>query len=416
MAQAPVLAWFLPSFSPRAQFVIETLFRDWLAIPVWVGHPNDNPPPAPYRISYGIKVAGAFSLPCSNFLWRQDANFFLPKWDKVGLFPFRCGDYDYDLLAMAFYVLSLYPLYDWPYGYDAYGLYQWEKLPFYEAPFWQEPFLQGHVYRFLDWMGYSYRRPVFSWEVGWDIDHPYAWRGRWGLRWWMGGLRRANLHHRLLAQMGLISDPYDTLEAILSSFPPAHSRFFFLMSSTHRLDSLVRPSHPVWKQWVQQVLRGGYVIGLHPSYEVMTNPQRLSPEKARLEKYAGRPVTTSRQHYLRYRWPQTFYHLAAIGIQEDYTLAFPERSGFLLGTALPTRLYDIYREKPLPLVFRPPALMDQVYVRRGDYGGLAAEVQRLYAVVRQSGGHLHFIWHNSTWDAAEPIRALFGLGSACTHP
>jgi len=50
--------------------------------------------------------------------------------------------------------------------------------------------------------------------------------------------------------------------------------------------------------------------------------------------------------------------------------------------------------------------MDQAYLRRGDSAGLAQEVQRLYAAVSQVGGKLHFIWHNSTWETAEPLRQL----------
>jgi len=307
---------------------------------------------------------------------------------------------------MGFYVLSLYPLYEWPYGYDRYGLYRWEQLPFYTARFWEYPFLQAHWYRVLDVLGYPYNKPSFHWEVGWDIDHPYAWKGRWNARWWMGGLRRKNLHKRLLAQLNFIHDPYDTHEEIIRHFPPAHTRFFLLLSSSHRWDSLISPGHPFWRAWAQTLVAQGYSVGIHPSYRSREKPALILQEKALLEAHTGQPVTFARQHYLRYFWPDTFYRLAEAGIKADYSMAFPERSGFLLGTALPTSLYDASREQAMPLWFHPVALMDQVYLRREDEEGLAKEVRRLYEVVARTGGKLHFLWHNSTWEAADALRRL----------
>ena len=43
-----------------------------------------------------------------------------------------------------------------------------------------------------------------------------------------------------------------------------------------------------------------------------------------LEKYLGQPVTFSRQHYLRYRWPDLLVHLEQAGLHED-ALAAQER-------------------------------------------------------------------------------------------
>ncbi len=403
-AEAVGLVCAVSALTPRLRFVLSTIFEQWLRIPVVV-----TTEPVRYQrvhLACGIRVPRALELPLHPLLQGRGTAFYLSKWDEAGFFPLKDADYSHDLLAMAFYVLSLYPLYEWPYGYDEWGLYAWDRAPFYEAPFWAQPFLQEHVYRLLDAIGFSFQRPGFTWEVGWDIDHPYAWRGRWGLRWWAGGIRRRNLSQRLLAQLGRVHDPYDTLAEIQATFRPQHSRFFFLMSSRHRLDSLVSPQHPVWKQLAGQLLRQGYSVGLHPSYCAREKPAFIRREKTRLERLLNRPVTCSRQHYLRYFWPDTFYHLAAAGIQADYSLAFPARSGFLLGVALPTALYDAKRERPLPLNFWPPALMDQVYLRTGDIEGLAHEIQRLYTLLRQTGGHLHLIWHNSTWEAAEPLRAL----------
>lgn len=409
--EAPAgLIWRVPTLSPRLRYVLEVLFGQWLGVPYRMVSAAEWPSfsvPTGWRVlSYGTADLGEADLtvPYSGFIEAEGTAFFLPSWDEGGFFPGQ-GDFRWDLPAMAFYVLTLYPLYEWPYGYDQWGLYAWHRAPFYQAPFWREPFLLAGAYRLLEQVGLRWDRPTFHWEVGWDIDHLFAFRGRGGLRWWLGGLKRRNLLYRLQVRWGSQPDPYDTLGAIVATFPPAHSRFFFLLSQRHYLDSLVSPYHPAIREAICRLHERGYPIGIHPSYESREVPVLIQQEKALLEGYLGQPVTFSRQHYLRYRWPDLLVHLEEAGLREDYTLAFPERSGFLLGTTLPVPAYRVDTEREVPVRLIGPALMDQVYLRPGDREGLQAELYRLFQVVEKTGGRLHLIWHNSTYP--ELPRTLF---------
>ncbi len=400
MAAPTGLIWRVPEVTPRLRYVLRVVFSHWLGIPcrvVSAAEAAETEVPTGWRLlAYGTEGPADLRVAYSGFLTQSGTEFILPRWDEKGFFPGE-GDYPWDLPAMAFYVLTLYPLYHWPYGYDDFGLYAWHRAPFYAAPFWREPFLLKHAYALLERLGLRVERPPFRWEVGWDIDHLYQWKGRGGLRWWLGGLLRRDLPQRLEVRWKGALDPYDTLASILAAFPPAHSRFFFLLSQAHRRDSLVSPHHPDVRAWVQRLDQRGYAVGIHPSFTTCEKPHRLAQEKNLLETYLGHPVYESRQHYLRYRWPQLLHHLVEVGIQTDYTLAFPERSGFLLGTTLPVAAYDVAADRELPLKLVGPALMDQVYLRRGDVEVLERELERLYQVVKEVGGVLHVIWHNSTW-------------------
>ncbi|RMF50910.1 MAG: hypothetical protein D6750_04350 [Bacteroidetes bacterium] len=404
------LIWRVPAVSPRLRYVLEVLFGQWLRVPYRIVPAAEWPSfsvPTGWRIvSYGTPHWGTADLtvPYSGFVEAEGTAFCLPPWDEGGFFPGE-GDFRWDLPAMAFYVLTLYPLYEWPYGYDRWGLYAWHRAPFYQAPFWQQPFLLVRAFELLARLGWRWPKPPFHWEIGWDIDHLFAFRGRGGLRWWLGGLRRRDLLYRLQVRLGRLPDPYDTLEALIATFPPQHSRFFFLLSQRHRLDSLVSPHHPALQAAIHRLHERGYPVGIHPSYESRDAPHLIQQEKALLEKYLGQPVTFSRQHYLRYRWPDLLVHLEQAGLREDYTLAFPERSGFLLGTTLPVPAYRVDREQEVAVTLWGPALMDQVYLRPGDRTGLHAEMRRLFKVVEETGGVLHFIWHNSTY--AELPQDLF---------
>lgn len=395
------LIWCVPARTPRLEYVLQVLLGEWLKLPYAIIPASEWPQPIPtgWRVlAYGTACPEAdLHIPFSGFLLREGTDFVLPPWDEKGFFP-GVGDFGWDLPAMAFYVLTLYPLYRWPYGYDQWGLYAWHKAPFYTAPFWQEPFLLLRLYELLDRLGIRWPRPAFHWEIGWDIDHLYAWKGRGGLRWWIGGLRRKDLFLRLKTRLGRHPDPYDTIHAITATFSPAHSRFFFLLSQRHKRDSLIAPTHPALRQAIQKLYQKGYAIGIHPSFLSREKPRYFFKEKALLERYlGGKPVTESRQHYLRFYWPDLAEVLTQAGIERDYTMAFPERSGFLLGTTLPVPVYHVGWERRVSLTLIGPALMDQVYLQREDFLGLREEIQRLVQVVQKAGGLLHLLWHNSTW-------------------
>ncbi|MCS7297081.1 MAG: hypothetical protein RMK19_02850 [Bacteroidia bacterium] len=411
------LLWCVSEESPRLEYVLRVLCQEWLQIPYKVVRAKAYQPhqkPTGWRvIAYGPEPIPETDLeiPYTGFITRTGTAWMLPPWNEGGFFPSE-GDFPWDLPAMAFYVLTLYPLYQWAYGYDEWGLYAWDRAPFYRAPFWNEPFVLLRWYELLARLGLNVPRPPFTWEVGWDIDHLYAWKGRKGLRWIGGGVWRGNLCQRLRVRYGGERDPYDTISAITAHFSPAHSRFFFLLSNTHPRDNQKPPKQPDLRQTIRSLVERGYSVGLHPSFTTRDAPLRLKKEKALLETYAGQSIRESRQHYLRFWMPSTFQNLSEAGIEEDFTLAFPKRSGFLLGTTLSVPFYRVDKEKELPLRLWSPVLMDRVYVQGevafsspkedrtiGPPPELTEEIKRLLRVGAQVGGRLHFIWHNSTWNS-----------------
>lgn len=401
--EAPTgLIWRVLTRTPRLEYVLEVLFTKWLGISHLIVSAEEWPSfqvPTGWRvIAYGTEDLGPADMivPYSGFIAQAGTSFILPPWDEKGFFPGE-GSFPYDLPASAFYVLTLYPLYQWPYGYDEWGVYAWHKAPFYTAPFWERPFLLLQAYELLERMELYWPRPAFRWEIGWDIDHLFAYRGRGGLRWWMGGIRRGDLTTRLRVRRSREPDPYDTIHSITALFSPSNSRFFFLLSQRHPRDSLISPRHPALRETIQLLDRQGFSVGIHPSFTTRDEPGRLVEEKQLLESYLQKPVTQSRQHYLRFWWPTLMTDLVQAGIQHDFTLAFPRRSGFLLGTTLPVPAYRADREQPLPLFLHSPVLMDRAYIDTSPPDEVEREVERLLRLGKEVGGTLHFIWHNSTW-------------------
>src|SRR5690606_6388446 len=99
-------------------------------------------------------------------------------------------------------------------------------------------------------------------------------------------------------------------------------------------------------------------IGIHPSYASNSNPEKLKIEIQRLEKISGKRIRKSRQHYIKLNFPETYQNLIANGIEEDYTMAYADETGFRAGTCTPFFWYDLSKEEKTELKIHPFCAMD----------------------------------------------------------
>ena len=78
---------------------------------------------------------------------------------------------------------------------------------------------------------------------------------------------------------------------------------------------------------MREVVKKGFSVGLHPSYETWENATALSLQKRELESVLGRTVSSVRQHWMRFSWADTWAAQVKAGLTSDSTLGF-NRSGF----------------------------------------------------------------------------------------
>ena len=238
-----------------------------------------------------------------------------------------------------------------------------------------------------------------------DLDLPRAAAGKSMVRVVAGGARallagRWSDAPRLLAS-GLAGrpDPFDTFGWLRAEHVGLGLRpiAYLLMGYATARDPGFEPTDPRWPSLLAQ-LDDWSEVGLHPSYGANVDAGLATEELARLRALAApRPITRTRQHYLRVAWPATLRIAEAAGLAEDASLGWPERLGFRLGTARTVAWYDLERERTSGLALAPPHAMD---VTARLYEGLTpAEFIEVAAGLdveaRCSGGGLHLIWHNS---------------------
>jgi len=113
---------------------------------------------------------------------------------------------------------------------------------------------------------------------------------------------------------------------------------------------------------MQRLYDDGHDVGLHGSYFSACEPGLLKNQKSVLEKALGRPVTTTRQHWLNWNILQTPQIQSESGILADTTLGFNRNIGFRAGTSLPFYFFDVKQQRELPLLQVPLIIQDGALV------------------------------------------------------
>ncbi len=122
---------------------------------------------------------------------------------------------------------------------------------------------------------------------------------------------------------------------------------------------------PHLKAKIRELHAGGWTIGLHPSHGAWADPEQIKVERLRLEDALGAPVTSCRQHWLRFSWEHTWAAQEAAGLRLDTSLGYNDTPGFRNGSALRFRPWSGKCGGPMAIEALPMVFMDShVY----DYG------------------------------------------------
>jgi hypothetical protein len=157
----------------------------------------------------------------------------------------------------------------------------------------------------------------------------------------------------------------------------------------------------------------GHKIGLHASYRSYDSEELLKEELAVLKKTLSKlsieqDKIGSRQHFLRWKTPETFQNLENAGIDHDSTMSYPDRAGFRCGTCHPYRVFNIKTRKTLNLVEHPLIVMDCTLTAK-RYMNLSMKEALEKALLlksecRKYNGIFSLLWHNTEFADDEKIK------------
>ena len=338
-----------------------------------------------------------------------DQNIKVTKWNDLPVF-FQvegASAWPFDPFALSFYLITRYEEY-LPFEPDEHGRFLPELSLAYQEGFLNIPLVDAIVHKLKSLLigrfpGLKVQGQPFRFLPTFDIDIAFAHSGKGWPRAaaaWLKLLLKADfgqIKERISTLSGQMADPYDNfrLQTDLGAIYGHPLIYFALVGDFSRYDKNNTYRSRKFRDLLSE-LNHSAEMGLHPSYQSHLLPEIFKKEKKRLEDIIQKPVTKSRFHFLRVKFPESFRILLSENIKDDYSLGFSSMNGFRASTCTPLYFYDLEKEERTdlrmhPFIFMDSAMIDHLKITPG--AGILA-INDLLKQVATHGGEAIGIWHN----------------------
>ena len=198
-------------------------------------------------------------------------------------------------------------------------------------------------------------------------------------------------------------DPYDNFDYImdLEDKHRLKSSFYFMAGGNTKHDTGYSIDDLYVNSLIRTLQERNFEVGLHSSFDSYNNFWLLNFEKEELERVMEGYVLGGRQHYLRWKTPDTWRILEKVGLKYDTTLSFADHEGFRCGICFPYKPFDVVENRILNIWELPLAVMDGSLF---DYQNLTPEegfqrIKSLIDTTKKYNGLFVLLWHNSSLDS-----------------
>jgi hypothetical protein len=316
-------------------------------------------------------------------------------------------DFDFDIFASSFYMLSRYEEY-LPFSGDKHNRFTGQESLAYKANFLQKPVVHLWAKQLQEAIlkqktNFLFPTRIFTHLNTIDIDIAYAFKGK-SFKRRFGGFFRSlisfdflDIKNRILHLSGG-RDPYDTYQILkeIQDDSNAKSHYFFQVGKHGTFDKNL-PLNKYMLKLISKVSQYAD-IGIHPSYQSNLSLENLKDEINSLSKIIDKPISKSRQHYLKMTFPNTYENLISAGITADYTLGFADKIGFRAGIAIPYPFFNLVRDEIRPLTIHPFQIMDgslKDYMKLSPKEAIL-KVDEIKKATKDVQGQFISIFHNSS--------------------
>jgi hypothetical protein len=356
----------------------------------------------------------------SNILQKK---FCVDTWNDHKIFfqTSEKSDIPFDIFAASFYLISRYEEY-LPFSADQHGRFEANQSLAFKHGFLYDPIVDQWVYAFVEMLknkfyGFVIPEKKFTYVPTIDIDNAYAYLYKGAVRTIGAAMRdlfRLDVNENIKRFQALAGekDPFDTYSYIDSM----HAQYgvspiwFFLVGNYNEFDKNLPVENEDFQALIHEISKRAE-IAIHPSYESNKSFEQLKSEYDYLSEVTGKPITKSRQHFLKLLFTETYQNLLKLGVKEDYTLGYASDVGFRAGTCTPFMFYDLYNERETDLRIFPFQVMD---VTLNQYLKLSVEeaekrIEEIINKIKAVNGTFITLWHNESlsdhghWKGWEPV-------------
>jgi len=407
---------FAPEITPRVEYTFGLIFQDILGIElIFTTNADEFQQSATPKINYSpTNFSSGLFLKAHSILFEKSID--IQQIETVEylqmqlFFPTSEDSFlPFDPFAMTFYLVTRYEEY-LSESTDEHERFTDSENILMTLGLYQKPIVDQMAYWIAEIIGAEYpefkiRKRTFQLLTTIDIDNAWAFKNK-SLLISFGAIAKAILHgrwnelkQRAVVFLGLRNDPYDTYKYILETYKGALNRilFFFLLGDRSRFDKNISHKNKSFRQLIAD-MASVCEVGIHPSYSSNEKPWLFETEKERLENIIQKPVTQSRQHYLKLKFPKTYQNACKSGITDDYTMGFASLVGFRAGTCTEFKFFDLSKNHPTELTIHPFQAMD---VTLKNYLHLKPQeawllIEKLMLEVKNVNGTFVSLWHNES--------------------
>ncbi|HTY90748.1 MAG TPA: polysaccharide deacetylase family protein [Methanocella sp.] len=144
----------------------------------------------------------------------------------------------------------------------------------------------------------------------------------------------------------------------------------------------------------------GFEVGLHGGYYSYRDPDLILTEKKRITKILNKDIVGYRNHYLKFKIPESWEYLARCGFRYDATIGNNRVIGFKNGLCHPFKP-SLADNKSIDIVELPLVLADFTLFNAGIPMDRLWEIARtMIDRVEKCGGVATILWHSDVFSAS----------------
>lgn len=315
----------------------------------------------------------------------------------------------FDVFAASFFLVSRYEEYLSQVR-DQYGRFRAESTWMFENGMLQKPLVNIWSIALGTLLKDCYpdlpiMKPGFKFVPTYDIDAAWAYKHKGTYRTLGGFIKdlssgdRERIRERHQVLRGKRKDPFDSFDFQFELQKEFNLKpiYFILCGDYDTNDKNISIRKSAFQSLIKRL--GDYAdVGIHPSFSSYLDAAKLQREIDSLSEVLHRPLTKSRQHFLRMNLPRSYQKLIELDITDDYTMGFASQAGFRAGIATTYRFYDLENDMITNLRVHPFALMDGTmrdYLNL-DVNASLALAKQLVDEVKEVGGTFIYLTHNET--------------------
>lgn len=141
-------------------------------------------------------------------------------------------------------------------------------------------------------------------------------------------------------------------------------------------------------------------VGLHGSIQTAMDLSSMQQAYNRVGKASKEKVVGTRQHFLKFHYPDTLKIQESVGLKYDTSMGYAEHEGFRNSYCYPFKPFDHESDQMMDIWEFPLVVMDTTLFgyRKLKYNEMKQSINLLIDEVSKFGGLFVMLWHNCNFD------------------